>query len=99
MSQYKAKALGIAWYKEEDYLRLKDLFVDGHTLPDTFNEWLDKAQNLFNQHRTKGHIVEKVYIDPNTFPDWCRGRGLDIDTNARSEFASEFVARKYINQN
>ena len=28
-------------------------------------------------------------INPETFPDWCRSRGLNIDAQARNLFAAE----------
>jgi len=98
MQKKQVKATGIAWYKKENYERLKELFVDSHLLPDTLDEWLNKAQNLIDQLRITGRIVEKVDIDPDVFPEWCRGRGLDINARARADFADEFIARKYINQ-
>jgi len=54
----------IVWYKEEDYPILKNLFEDGDTLPDTYSEWLEKAQNLFNQLIQRGLTPVKAYIDP-----------------------------------
>lgn len=93
MSQLKA--IGIPWDKEEDYEHLKTIFDDHQNLPSTFQDWLNKAQNLADRIKSQGCIVEKVYIDPNTFPQWCRGRGLDINGQARIEFVNEFVARKY----
>ena len=56
--------IGIVWYKEEDYPILKNLFEDGDTLPDTYSEWLEKAQNLFNQLIQRGLTPVKAYIDP-----------------------------------
>jgi hypothetical protein len=92
----EVKILGYAWYREEDYAELKNLFIDGHNLPDTFDEWLNKSQSLFDQLRANGNIVEKVYIELDSFPVWCRSRGLDIDSRSRIDFVNDFVARKYI---
>lgn len=91
------RATGIPWYRKEDYVRLKNLFIDGHDLPLTFDEWQQQAQDLFDGLKSKGHIVEKVYIEPDPFTDWCLRRGLDINANARVNFANEFVARIYAN--
>jgi len=93
----KVKIIGIPWYRKENYSRFKSLFVDGHNLPDTFDDWLKKSQDLLSCLQSQGHIIEKVYIDPDTFPEWCRRRGLDINSRARTDFANDFVARKYIN--
>jgi hypothetical protein len=91
----RLKATGIAWYKPEDYDRLRQLFSDGENLPGTYAEWLSKAQNLFDQLVDEGLTVEKVYINPDTFPGWCAVRGLDINSKARVRFANESVYRQY----
>lgn len=88
-------AAGIPWYRREDWDALKRIFVDPDDLHDTFDEWRKAAGNLESNLRRDGHVVERAYIDPETFPDWCRSRGLNIDARARSQFASEFVSEKH----
>ena len=89
-------AMGMAWYKsEEDYLKLKSLFTDSHKLPLKYSDWLSKAELGFKELSSSGHIVEKAYLDPDTFPDWCRSHNFKLDADARTAFASEFVAKKY----
>jgi hypothetical protein len=39
MTSSMARATGIAWYRQEEYARLKKLFKDGRKLPDTFAVW------------------------------------------------------------
>lgn len=95
MSQQKP-IIGMVWYRnQKDYGILKSLFTDGHTLPSTYEQWLSKAERGFKEFQTKGYIVEKAYLDPETFPAWCRERGLDINAQARKEFGNWFVYRKY----
>ena len=79
----------IAWYREKDYEALLDVFEDAATLPDTYREWRRIAERTDIQLKLQGHVVERAYIDPVTFPDWCRQRGLKLDAQSRSKFASE----------
>ncbi|HCB12137.1 MAG TPA: hypothetical protein DEP36_01000 [Gammaproteobacteria bacterium] len=92
------RAVGMVWYRQEDYFKIKNIMVDSRKLPNTYVKWLKQANQGFQQLTAQGHLVEKVYLDPNTFPAWCSERGLDVDANARMTFANEFVARKYRNQ-
>jgi hypothetical protein len=92
------RACGIAWYHKEDYKKILEVMEDSHKLPGTFKQWLDSANNGIKRFSSEGRIVEKVYIDPETFPDWCRARSMNVDANARMRFANEFVGRKYANQ-
>ncbi len=94
MSQ-EMKVVGMAWYKPEHYDEVQRLSADGVMVIPTYQQWLDAAQELFNKIEREGHTVEKVYIEPDTFPSWCEERGLVMDSQARARFADEFVARKY----
>lgn len=98
MKNLPVRATGIAWFRQEDYHRCRKLFIDGRKLPQTYEKWHQAAQRLFDQLVGSGHLVEKAYIDPETFPAWCAARGLNIDAQARLQFANETVYRKYANQ-
>jgi len=77
----KSMLLGVTWYRgKEDYDRLKAMAKDGEVLPDTYEEWLRKAEEVSGQMALRGFTVVKVYLDPETFLDEirnlaeCRGR-------------------------
>lgn len=82
-------ALGIAWYREEDYQTLLGIFTDAELLPATYREWLRRAEKLELKEKLAGRAVVRAYIDPHTFPDWCRERGLNVDAKGRMAFANE----------
>jgi hypothetical protein len=88
MTELPIRAVGIAWYRREDYARLRKLFKDGHKLPRTFDQWLKAANKAQKLYESQGQTVIKAYIDPETFPAWCESRGLDIDAQARIQFAN-----------
>jgi hypothetical protein len=91
-SAMQVSAAGIAWYRSQDYDRLKTMFPDGWKLPDTFEEWLEIAQILYDKLTADGHLVVKAYIDPNTFPEWCRAKGMEMDADARMDFGNDCAA-------
>lgn len=94
----QVQVIGMSWYKEHEYLRIRDIFDDGYKLPSTYSKWLQQAQNNFNNLTAQGNTVIKIYINPDTFPNWCIQRGLSIDSSSRIEFAN-FKALEYINSN
>ena len=79
----------MVWYKEEDWLTLKKMFVDGERLPESYQDWLSRAEDMKKQAQDAGDIVIKVYIDPQTFPEWCAQKGVAMDSEARSQLAIE----------
>lgn len=80
----------MVWYKEEDYDTLRSMFADGDQLPPTFEDWQQKAEEKA-QGEAEGDQVVKVYIDPETFPQWCELKKLPMDANSRSQLAIEIV--------
>jgi hypothetical protein len=85
---------GIAWYRREDYERLKEMFPDGDTLAYTYDDWLKTAQDLYDRLTKAGDIPVKAEIDPETFPEWCRARGMEMDGKARVAYGVACAAVK-----
>lgn len=85
----KVQVVGIPWYEEQHYARLRQLFKDGANLPETFAGWLKSAEKAVDEIKRKGGItVLKVNIDPDEFPAWCGAHGHDVDARARLAFAN-----------
>ncbi|OWW18425.1 hypothetical protein [Noviherbaspirillum denitrificans] len=82
------QAIGIPWYRSEDYSRLRALFTDGDRLPATFRQWESRAEEVRKRYASKGHTVIKAYIDPQTFPAWCAANGCTLDVDGRTKFAN-----------
>lgn len=94
----QVRVVGVAWYRREDWKEIRRIMADRHVLPRHYKQWLEGAEKTLDHLRLQGVLAEKAYIDPETFPDWCRARGMDIDAKARTTFAAETVARKYQDQ-
>lgn len=87
-------AVGIAWYRREDYHRILDVMADAHRLPPTYESWLKAAEQGIRQLEAAGHVTVKVQLDPDLFVTWCRQRDLNVDARARIAYASEAAARQ-----
>ncbi len=87
------EVLGIVWYNELDYDRCRALFIDGHTLPESWKVWREQAESVRKNLVQDGVVVIPTYIDPNTFPNWCASHGLLPDHQGRSSFASAEACR------
>lgn len=79
----------MVWYKEEHYPALLAIFEDRHLLPPSFSDWLARAEEKKAEVEASGDQVIKVFIDPETFPEWCEKKNLAKDANARAELALE----------
>ncbi len=80
---------GLAWYRREDYPKLLAIFDDADSLPETYEEWLEKAMEIERELIIQGHRVVRATIDPAIFPSWCAAKHLKLDASARTRFATE----------
>lgn len=79
----------MVWYREEHYHQLLSIFDDAELLPPLFTDWLDRAEKKKVEVEAAGDQVIKVFVDPETFPQWCAEKKLKMDANARSQLAIE----------
>jgi hypothetical protein len=71
------------------------MFTDSNKLAGTFESWIKSAQTGFDKLTSAGHVVIKAHIDPDTFPEWCRVHGLEMNADARMAFGNECAAEHY----
>ena len=91
-------AVGAYWIKEEDYPALLQIFADSR-MPRTWREWLKIAEEMERGLKAYGHVVMRVHIDPNTFPDWCTAHGTSPGGEGRKRFVAAAVKERYGDQN
>jgi len=94
VSEQPTTLVGMSWYRAEDYPAIQRIMEDKHTLFRTFHEWRMAAENGEKQLTRKGIKVIRAYIDPNTFPEWCRSRGYNVNAEARKAYAV-FIADQH----
>ena len=84
----------MVWYKEKDWDTLMELFPDSHLLPPSYKDWKSRAEEMKTQVEAGGDVVIKVYIDPETFPAWCKDQGKEMNSEARAELAIQVAQRQ-----
>jgi hypothetical protein len=87
-------ALEIAWYREQDWPRLKRQFPDADELHDSYAEWLASAQAAMRTIRRNGARAAPFIVDLNDLFGRCAIRGRDPDANSRSEYVAERLSAR-----
>ena len=83
---------GMAWFAEDDYDSFRRLLPERSWHP-TFALWRQAAEENLKRLESKGYVTVKADVRSDTFADWCRSRGLDIDTRALTAYANEAAVR------
>ena len=81
-------ALGLAWYKPEQWGRLLEIAADAEELEKTYAEWLAIANKALRDLEAQFVFPEKVEVDVEELLAWCRERKRPVDGAARSEYVA-----------
>ena len=86
--------IGVCWYKEEQWERLKEIVADTESLEDTYQQWRKDAEKALSQLRANGLNVKKVSVDTEEMLIWANEHGRSLDGEARSEYAVYILQHK-----
>lgn len=84
-------AVGIPWYRRDDYDAVREVMADGQHLPRTFEAWEKRANEIVADVERSGKRVYRAHIDAKNFRAWCILRGCNVDGAARGAFAADPV--------
>jgi hypothetical protein len=89
MENHTVQIVGMVWYDSiENYEACLRIMRDSHKLPARYHLWRMKAETGEKSLRRQGKTVVRVVIDPKAFTRWCHVRGLDLDADARNQYAA-----------
>ena len=79
---------GIAWYRRDQWARLRELATDADRLEEAYEDWLAGAQKTIVQMTAAGVRVRRVDIELDALVRWCRHEGRPLDSAARAAFTA-----------
>jgi hypothetical protein len=86
---------GVAWYRPEQWERLREVSEDVDNLEETYDAWLQTAERLIRDGIPSDVRVEKIDVDVEEVLAWCNVQGLPMNASSRSRFVSERVRQKH----
>jgi len=86
---------GVAWYRPEQWERLREVSEDVDNLEETYDAWLQTAERMIREGIPADVLVEKIDIDVEEVLAWCNVLGLPMNTASRARFVSERVRQKH----
>jgi hypothetical protein len=83
--------VGVAWYRPAQWERIREISADADDLEETYEEWLNSAEQNLKEIKVPGLHLLKVDIDSEQLIAWCNLRGLELNAEARSQYVAEKV--------
>jgi len=85
----EAVVMGVAWYRPEQWERLREISEDWDKLETTYEDWKRNAERALREMRKAGMYPEKIDIDVEDLLHWCNEQNRPIDSNARVQYTTE----------
>ena len=75
-----------AWYRREDYERVRDIMEDGDQFPATYEEWENRAKLVMADAKARGNPVRLIEVDLDEFVAYCREEVIPQGAEARMQY-------------
>ena len=95
--QEDSQNIGIVWYTEVEWERMKNISIDSERLEKSFKEWKEMALKTLADMKATGIIGTKVFIKAEEFFIWCKIHSVPVDASSRSRYVSEIMSRRNSN--
>jgi hypothetical protein len=89
IESHETMVVGFAWYRPDQWQRVREISADVDDLHDSYIDWLLSAEERLQELRSSGLRVEKVDVHSEALILWCNERGLEINGEARSRYVAE----------
>ena len=89
--------VGIVWYTEEEWQKMKNISSDREIFENSFIEWEQMANESLVGMKANGLVATKVFINTDEFILWCKIHSMELDSSSRSKYITEVMARRNSN--
>jgi len=81
--------VGVTWYTEESWVRVKASASDPERFEATYAEWTAMALKSLANFRKAGVNAVKFMVNPDELLPWCMLNNKPNNATSRAEFVSE----------
>jgi hypothetical protein len=90
-------AVGVVWYSEQEWAKVKATAADAEVFENSYAEWLDMAEKAMLEVQVLGLKVEKVFVQADELRAWCLAHGKPNNGASRAEYVSQPGSSKNAN--
>ena len=85
----QSSVVGVTWYTEENWERVKATATDPERFEATYAEWNSMAVEALADIKRAGVNAVKFFVIHDELLSWCRLHSKPNDAASRAEFVSE----------
>ncbi len=85
----QSSVVGVTWYTEENWERVKAAATDPERFEETYTEWSSMAVDALANIKRTGVNAVKFFISHEELLSWCALHNKPNNAASRAEFVSE----------
>lgn len=82
---------GVGWYSLEEWTKLKRVAADSEKLHDTYEQWVEAAEQAEQQLKRSGLSPRRVSVKVGPLMVWCAARQKPLDGKTRAEYVTGLI--------
>ncbi len=90
----ESAVVGIPWYTERSWRKMKDICDDKESFHESYQVWLAHADKSVVLLTNRGQPFERLKIDPVSFSWWCENQSIKRDKESRRAYVQYLLENK-----
>ena len=86
--------VGIPWYSERSWKKMKEISDDQDNFHDSYQIWLAHADKSVVLLTNRGKPFERLNIDPTSYSWWCKNQSIQRDKKSRRMYIQYLLENK-----
>lgn len=95
MNASEAKLIGVAWFREDEWPKLREVVDDPKQLESSFEDWRSGAEKHMVDLLARGIQAEPVYVHVDELVEWCQENKRPVNLQATSDYVAERMQAMY----
>ena len=93
-SSKEVAKIGMAWYRPEQWNRLRQISEDVEVFETNYEEWESLASQKIAGLKAAGIKIEKVEVDVNELLSYCNEHRFSVNAESRSKFVTDKLSKR-----
>ena len=89
-----SQVVGIPWYTEDTWYKMKALADDKERFHATYQEWFLNTDKSIIILTNRGKLFERLQIDPLDYAHWCKQKSYNRNRPSRTAYTQYLLRRK-----
>ncbi len=85
-------AIGIGFYRREQWQLLRETAVDAHLLEESYDDWIEVIDSAVRKISDRGIEPRLIEVDLKDLLAYCKQNGLPNNAAARAKFISKLTS-------